>query len=423
MKSEDKHRIEEEAVLGGMLLWDGPWPTSVLELRAEWFSTQQRVHVFEAMGEIAKRGGKVDEVSTIAQLGSGGVRGQSRYILDLAYNCPTAVNLANWADLIIERGRKREVARSVKDAMGRIGEDSSADQVASAVQDAVRNIRPRSDSGLVAVRDSIAGVLRDLEEEYRNPGQNRIAATGLKDLDRILFLEPSGFTIIAARPSMGKSALSGNIAAYCAKDITKGATALFSLEMATSSLIKRMIAAESRFPSDLLPQKSIEGQLAETAQSLYERELYIDDRSGLSIMGIRRALARFPSVRLICVDYLQLVQLENAERHDLKIGKVTKELKALSKEQGCHVIALCQLNRSVEQRSDPTPKLSDLRDSGNIEEDADNVLLLYRPSYYDTSKDENLAMVIIAKQRNGRTGTIQLGWDGPTQRFYDWGGD
>jgi replicative DNA helicase len=159
--------------------------------------------------------------------------------------------------------------------------------------------------------------------------------------------------------------------------------------------------------------------LMDAIDKTHHLDLWIDDRAGIGVSQIRQSLMRLPRVRMVVVDYLQLVATSaDIERHDLRVGAITKALKAIAKDLGCHVIALSQLNRRVEERRPPRPQVSDLRDSGNIEEDADNVLMLYRPAYYDARADETEAEIIIGKQRNGPTGAVTVGWSSDRQMFY-----
>jgi len=246
--------------------------------------------------------------------------------------------------------------------------------------------------------------------------KSRVIKTELRDLDDELQLIPAALTVIAGRPGMGKSALAANISSNVAKQ-SDGAVALFSLEMSTSEMIRRVVAAETGVSVRSMAHKLDNKDFHDAWQRLSKIKLWIDDRSGLNVQDIRSSMLRLPKVDLCVVDYLQLTKMGKAERHDLRVGEVTKGLKALSKEFDCHVIALSQLNRGVEQRDDKRPRLSDLRDSGNIEEDADNVLFVYRPSYYGLDDDFTRAEIIIDKHRHGRTGSVFLTWDGACQRF------
>jgi replicative DNA helicase len=415
---KESAQLVEEAILGGIMLWDGPWPNEVLSLEPEYFRDHTRAKIFEAMEALIAARSVVDEITVIAQLDEWNSGVKSAYVLSLAANAPTCVNLPYWANLLVEDGLNRAVRRQVADALSRIGEGDKVDDVVAGVRDSIRNIKPRFDRGPVLVRESIKPTLAQLEMENSDPEQACIATTGIGDLDRMAQLRAGHLTIIAARPSMGKSALATNIAEKCGRDITRGAVVMFSLEMDTISLVRRMMSSRSGYNSDSLPKKAASGELVDTCGKLYDLNMYIDDRPGISIDDVRSALTKVGDVRLVLFDYLQLAKLDKkAERHDLALGALTKGFKSIAKEFDCHAIGLSQLNRSVEKRTPSIPKMSDLRDSGNIEEDADNVWFLYRPVYYDKKQPEHEAHILVDKQRNGRTGVVKAYWDGPTQTF------
>lgn len=256
-----------------------------------------------------------------------------------------------------------------------------------------------------------------------NPQGGRLCRTGLRDLDDLLRLDGKDLTIVAGRPSMGKTALAANIAAACADDATLGSVAMFSLEMAAEKLGARLMQREAREHKGDLQAAMRAGRISEIAQKLYGLHLHIDDRPALSIEQIRAQLARLNRVRLVVVDYLQLASTgkRNDKRHDLEVGALTKGLKALAKEFDCHVVCLSQLNRDVEKRPTKKPTMADLRDSGNIEEDADNILLMYREEYYFREKPEakGIAQILVEKQRDGETGVVHVAWIAERQAFED----
>ena len=408
----------EEAVLGGMLLHEGPWPSEVMDLEPEYFQSQHRAEIFQAMQDLVENHKGVDPVSVTARLIGWEMEGHAAYLCQLEGDTPTSANLAHWAGLLVEIGRKRHAERAVREAVARVGSSGSADELAIGVQDALRDIRPRTEGGLRPIRDGIQPTLAELELEHEHPELARIAITGLADLDRIASLRAGELTIIAARPSMGKSALAGNIAAHCGKDQCRGAVAMFSLEMDLISLVRRMMAGASGFATDLLPEKACAGDLVEACAALHGLNLFIDDRPTLTVSAIRQALARLGQIRLVILDYLQLATMDQTDDNfAVRVGRVTKGLKAIAKEFNCHVIALSQLNRSVEARRPPVPRLSDLRDSGEIEQDADNVWFLYRGHYYNVLEPAGVAEIHVAKQRNGKTGIVKVAWRAEAQMF------
>jgi len=407
----------EQAVIGGALLSGGKVPPEVLAVEPEHFTSERHGTIWAAILELLEERQPVDEITTHCKLKSWGVT-DSAYLFELTDDTPTIVNLDIWARRLSEAGRKRLYdARMTAALTG----NANTDEMLARVQEVAAEARKHEGTaGLVHIREPLKALYRELEEECQNPGTQRIAKTGLPDLDRATEMRAGHLTIIAGRPGMGKSALAGNISQNCARS-PLGSVALFSLEMDAVSLIRRMVAAQAKVDSgDLVHAIKTHGDLvAEAFNKLHGLSLYVDDRPNLSVTDMRAALARLPDVRLVVVDYLQLSKMDSRlERHDLRVGAVTKGLKALAKDFKCHVIALSQLNREVEKRKPPIPCMADLRDSGNIEEDAENVWLLYREGYYNTKADKREAQIIIGKARHGKTGAVDVLWNAERQQFY-----
>lgn len=406
--------IEEHAVVGAMLLWLGPWPDEVTDLAPEDFTNPHLGRVYGIMKPA--RCGPVDVVDVRNRLKDAGHAYLDSELLELADRVPCTANLGVWAGRIVAAADRRRLSEGLNAAV--LGGGSPED-ISARVRETLSGLRERKQEGLTHISETLPGLLKDLEFEADHPEASVAVRSGIKSLDRNLRLRPKEVTIIAGRPGMGKSAMAGNIAGHCALNQV-GAVALFSLEMSKASLIRRMISGKAGVDGDTLPRRAKDGQLVEAVNDLHGLNLYIDDRPGLGTEMIRNALSKLDEVRLVIVDYLQLAKLDGRlERHDLRVGAVAKELKGISKDFDCHVIGLSQLNRNVEQRNPPKPMMSDLRDSGNIEEHADNVVLLYRAAYYDPSNPP-IAEAIIGKQRNGMTGTVKLVWDGRTQTFGDY---
>jgi replicative DNA helicase len=401
-------------------LTDKALPPEVLMVEPEHFTCRRNAVIWTTILAMLEERQPHDPVSVFARMSlDGGVEaGLSAYLLDLEDAAVTAVNLGYWARQLADIGERRLLAHRLQSTLA---EDCGTEEVIARVDEAMATSRRARGSagGLCHVKEPLRGLLAELEAEYANPDGHRIARTGIPDLDDKLELRAGDLTIIAGRPSMGKSALAGNIASECARDVTRGATCLFSLEMSAVSLVRRMVAGRARVPSRQMVHKIGDPVLMDAIDKTHHLDLWIDDRAGIGVSQIRQSLMRLPRVRMVVVDYLQLVATSaDIERHDLRVGAITKALKAIAKDLGCHVIALSQLNRRVEERRPPRPQVSDLRDSGNIEEDADNVLMLYRPAYYDARADETEAEIIIGKQRNGPTGAVTVGWSSDRQMFY-----
>jgi replicative DNA helicase len=419
----------EYSILGGLMLSESP-PTVAVDLDPEWFTSTARSETYSAIIELVTRGKLPDELSVWKQLQSWGWKTGAANICEIAASAPLTHNLGIWANKLAEEGRKRQIGNQVRSALE---EDPAIDPdvLAGRIQDAVKTHRMKdSVERPRRIRSVLKNVVDQLEQEAINPQESRVLKTGLPDLDEVCCLLPRELTVIAGRPGMGKTALAGLIAANCARDQSGGSVALFSLEMSDSAIVRRMVAAESKIKADQLVNATASGrnEIVQALHAIHDMNLWIDDRPRTGGARIRQVLSRLDKPWLVIVDYLQLMEMNrNAERRDLQLGDLTKELKAISKEFDCHVIVLSQLNRAVEKRQPPKPNISDLRDSGNIEEDADRVLLLYRAGYYSESEDQGTAEIIIGKQRNGQTGSVHVAWRPETQTFgalsrYEYGG-
>lgn len=423
MKASEPCSVEG-AVLGGMLL-EPHWPAEVLALEPEYFTDQLDAQIFQAMCELGAAGKHVDEPAVCSKLRLWGVNGQAAYVLDLAENCPTTINLGHWAKMLGDEGRKREQKRRLGDVLRQAQSDPDMD-IAEATRHAIDSVESeKSFDGLTPLSGIVGAAIKEIQKTMEDPNYGRIAATGLKELDAAVKLLGGEMTIIAGRPGMGKTSLACNIAAYNAKipanDDRRNyrPVAFFSLEMTKTILIKRMLTYVAKIRVNN-PRDSDWPRFANNAGSLKDLNLYLDDRPGLGVEDIRAALFRIPSPKIVIIDYLQKMKLGKEERQDLRLATITRRLTDIAKEFSCHVILLCQLNRACEQRKPPKPMMSDLRDSGAIEQDANNIIFPYRPAYYGEEVDERLAEMIIAKQREGRTCDVQVAWNGETTSFEDW---
>ena len=288
-------------------------------------------------------------------------------------------------------------------------------------------MQDKNQKGYSPIKDILVDSFTELEELYNRKEHITGVPTGFADLDyRTAGLHGSELILVAARPAMGKSAFALNIATNAAM---RGNTpvAIFSLEMSKAQLVNRILCSEAMVDSNKVRTGKLEdedwGKLAEAIGPLSETGIYIDDTPGISVMEIRakcRKLKLEKNIGLVVIDYLQLVQGSNKRNgsREQEISEISRSLKILAKELDVPVIALSQLSRAVEQRPDHRPMLSDLRESGAIEQDADIVMFLYRDDYYnEDSEKKNVAEVIIAKHRGGSTGTVDLGWLGSYTKF------
>ncbi|PIV33437.1 MAG: replicative DNA helicase, partial [Lysobacterales bacterium CG02_land_8_20_14_3_00_62_12] len=374
--------------------------------------------IFRAIGELQNQSMPPDAVTLGEWFESQGIAelvGGSRYILELASTTPSAANITAYADIV----RDKSVLRKLIDAGTEITSDGfepegrATQAILEKAEMSVFRIAEagaRGRQGFVPMRAAVKEAFQQLQQRFENKGAITGLPTGFTDLDEITAgLQPSDLIIVAARPSMGKTALAVNIAEYAAIK-TKKAVAVFSMEMSASQLAFRLISSLGRINQQHLRTGDLQDEewprVTSAITLLGEAKIFIDDTPGLSPVELRsrsRRLKREHDLGLIVVDYLQLMAVPgNQENRATEISEITRGLKALAKELNVPVMALSQLNRSLEQRSDKRPVMADLRESGAIEQDADVILFIYRDEVYNKdSTDKGMAEIIISKQRNG----------------------
>ena len=414
----------EQAVLGAMLLKKEAVAEASSILKAEDFYRETHRLVFETMQELAKEGMGVDMVTLTERLRKKDIMekvGGIAFITALANAVPTAANLAYYAGIVAEKSQLRKLINAATEIASSAYEDS--EDVAELMDKAEKSILAaatgRSNSSFVQMKDALLNTFQSIEKIYESKGGLTGISTGFADLDKLTTgLQASDFILVAARPSMGKTAFTLNIAADVALR-SKKSVAFFSLEMSAGQLVQRMLCAEGGVDS----QKVRVGQLADkdwekiiaAADRLSQAPIYIDDTPGITVMDLRSKARRLKAehgLDLVIIDYLQLMQgrgSKNSDNRQQEISEISRSLKALARELDVPVIALSQLSRSVESRQVKKPMLSDLRESGSLEQDADIVMFLYREDYYDPdTENKNITDVIIAKHRNGPVDTVQL---------------
>ena len=423
----------ESSVLGGILL-ENEAVNQVLELlRPEDFYRESHRKVFRAIVELSDRSEPVDLITLSDCLKNRGeleAVGGTAYLASLADFVPTAANISHYARIVREKSILRSLITTATEIATRgYEEQGNVDEFLDSAEKVIFDISEKKiKASFVAVGDMIKDTLKTVEKLYERKEMVTGVPTGYDDLDKLTAgLQPSELIIVAGRPGMGKTSFALNIAANAA--FTGAGVAVFSLEMAKEQLVLRMLCSEARVNSSkvrsgYLGERDFP-QLAKAAGRLHEAPIYIDDTPAISVLELRakaRRLVRDRSkkIGLIVVDYLQLMRgMGTASNREQEISEISRSLKALAKELNVPVIALSQLNRRVEDRGDRRPMMSDLRESGAIEQDSDVIIFIYRDEVYNKSDEskKGLAEIIVAKQRNGPIDTVTLTFLNEYTRF------
>ena len=434
----------EQSVLGAALLQPDVIPELVETLRPEMFYARQNGEICSEMVRLFTAGQTVDFVTLLDAVSTGGVFESTDaakiYLTGLAETVPSISNVKAYAKIVEEKYLVRQLMGAAKDILEKSGEESDADLLLESAEQKIYEIRSgRDQSSLTSISSVIIETLVNLQK-ISGPDRDKYAGvpTGFTYLDTMLSggLGRSDLIILAARPGMGKTSFALNIATNVAKK-QRVPVAIFSLEMTKDQLTSRILSAEAGIESQAFRTGALSGadweDLAQASEMLHNAPIYMDDTSGITIPEVKAKVRRInqdptrPSIGLIVIDYLQLMTSgRRTENRVQEISDITRNLKIMAKELNVPVVALSQLSRAAEKtsgRSDHRPQLSDLRDSGSIEQDADIVLFLYREAYYastgggDMEVDANTAECIVAKNRHGEVGKVDLGWDGAHTRF------
>jgi replicative DNA helicase len=423
----------ESSVLGGVLLENEAINLVLEVLRGDDFYRESHRKIFRAMIELSDRTEPVDLITLSEFLKSRGeleAVGGTAYLASLADSVPTAANISHYARIVREKSILRSLINSATAIATRgYEEQGNVEEFLDSAEKVIFDISEKKiKASFVAVGDMIKDTLKTVEKLYERKEMVTGVPTGYEDLDKLTAgLQPADLVIVAGRPSMGKTAFSLNIATHAA--FTGVGAAIFSLEMAKEQLVLRLLCSEARVNnskvrSGYLAERDFP-KLANAAGRLHEAPIYIDDTPAISVLELRakaRRLVRDRSkkVGLIVIDYLQLMRgMGAASNREQEISEISRSLKALAKELNVPVIAISQLNRRVEDRGDRRPMMSDLRESGAIEQDADVIMFIYRDEVYNPKSDENkgIAEVIVAKQRNGPIDTVNLTFLNEFMRF------
>ena len=416
----------EQSILGAMLIDPSCIPDVVNSVLSAEFYIDSNRDIFETIFSMFARGKEVDPVTVLGEMESRGVWKESspRYIRELMDVTPTAANVLQYCRIV----RERALLRNLGTAAGQISDMvyGGAAEPEKALELAEKSIyalrKDSSGGGLVKLTDVMRDVMRTISEAAQSGGALPGVTTGLKDLDEYLMgMHPGSFIIIASRPGMGKTSIALNMAVSAAKASGK-TVAIFSLEMSRLELAMRLLAAESHIDSQKLLRGRLSAdewtKLAEAAGSLSRIDLRIDDNSSITITDIAAECRRVGDLGLIIVDYLQLMQSAGTghswsnESRTQAVSDISRMMKVTAKELGVPLVCLSQLNREADKRKDnKRPMISDLRESGSIEQDADAVIGLYREGYYNPDcEDPGAAEAIVLKNRRGRMGTVRLRW-------------
>ena len=419
----------EQSVLGAILIDPACMDHLAGILSAEDFMLEEHRDVFTAMQKMYLRSKTIDVVTLLDELVRDGVydeAGGKDYIRLISEIVPSAANVKDYAEIVRDKSMLRALIGACDDitAMAYSEQEDTAHLVEMAEQKIFAIAEGRENKGFTHIRDALVQVYDRLHLLAENKAEALGMPTGFSGLDRVLVgLGKSDLVLVGARPGMGKTSFAMNLATHAAIT-TKKTVCIFSLEMSAEQLITRVMSSEALIDSYRLRSGELTDEdwdkLAHAASRLSECDILIDDTTGITVTGMKAKLRRVKNLGMVVIDYLQLMQSDRRiDNRVNEVAEISRGLKLLAKELQVPVICCAQLSRGPESRTDKRPMLSDLRDSGAIEQDADIVLFLYRDEYYKTEKDEpqNIAEVIVAKNRHGSTGNVKMGWFGQYTKF------
>jgi len=424
--------MAEQSVLGSMLIDERCVPAVMERLRPDDFYLRPNKALFDVMFTMFNRFETIDPVTVVDRMKQAGAYDGNTvpYLRQLMEITPTAANVMEYVDIVADKALLRRVGEAAGELVELVrAEAGTASQILEAAEQRIYAIRQgRSARGLSHISAVMNEVWETIKERQAQGGEFPGISTGLVDLDRrISGLNDSDLIIVAGRPGMGKSSLAMNIGVEAAKHSGKS-VAVFSLEMSKAQLGMRLVATEALMDNKKLANGRITGEeewgrVALAVAELSQAKMYLDDDASLSVAEINAKCRRIDDLGLIIIDYLQLMTSaggppKSNENRQQIVSDMSRALKLMAKELNVPVICLSQLSRANEKREDKRPMLSDLRDSGAIEQDADIVMFLYRDAYYNKdTPDPTVAECIVAKNRHGETGTVNLRFSGQYQLF------
>ncbi|MFV0528289.1 MAG: replicative DNA helicase [Lachnospiraceae bacterium] len=414
----------EQSVIGSMLIDRDAILSASEILTGEDFYQHQYGIIFDAMVELCNEGKPVDLITLQNRLKEKDIPPEissMEYVRELVTGVPTSANVKYYATIVSEKALLRRLIKINEEIANEcyVGKESTNDILESTEKKIFNLLQKRTSSEYVPIQKIVLNAIENIEKASKIKGNVTGIASGFLDLDyKTSGFQPSDLILLAARPSMGKTALALNIASHMAikSETTVG---IFSLEMSKEQLVNRMLSMQSKVDSQALRTGNLRdeqwGQLVEGANIIGRTNLIIDDTPGISVSELRSKCRKYKlehNLGIIFIDYLQLMSGNGkTDSRQQEISDISRSLKSLARELSIPVVALSQLSRAVESRTDHRPMLSDLRESGAIEQDADVVMFIYRDDYYNKdSEKKDIAEVIIAKQRNGPIGTVELVW-------------
>lgn len=426
----------EQSVLGSILIKPESIDSVLSLLSGEDFYLEEHKRIFEAQRSMFVKSKNIDIVTLIDDLVKDGVydeAGGIDYVRQLAQIVPTAANIKDYAKIVKEKSILRRLIETCEE----ISDEAYTEQgdveplLDSAEQKIYDIMQRRNTKEFRHIKEVLDVVYTEIEQISTSKETDTTSVkTGFKSLDNVIVkMSPGDLVLIGARPGMGKTSFAMNIATNIAKQ-TKKTVCVFSLEMSCEQIVTRMLSSEALVDSFSLRSGELKNddwvRLADAASALAGCEILVDDTSGISGAEMKSKLRRVKNLGLVVIDYLQLMQSnKKTDNRVQEVSDISRNLKIMAKELGVPVLCCAQLSRGTEGRTTKKPMLSDLRDSGSIEQDADMVLFLYRDEYYKEigvseskgNEDTNVAEVIIAKNRHGSTGTVPLGWNGRFTKF------
>lgn len=426
----------ERSVLGSMLIDAGALEVCLEQLHEEDFYVPANATIFAAMRDVRAGGNAVDLVTLTAELERHNkldMAGGLTYLTDLVTFVPTSANVSHYINLVETKSTQRALIRAGGEIMrDGMDDEKELEETLNQAEKRIYEISMRKVQGtLVPMEQIVPEAYNLIGELAQRRGKITGVPSGFMELDRMTNgFQKSDLIIVASRPAMGKSSFAMNIAQYAAVHNSR-TVVVFSLEMSSEQLVMRMLCTEASVDSQRIKEGLIGSNemnsLMEVMDPMSRAKIYIDDSSGANVSMIRskcRRLSARAGLDLVVIDYLQLIQASGSRKDGNRMQEVsdmTRQLKLLARELDVPILLLCQLNRGPDTRTDHRPVISDLRESGSIEQDADMVILLYRPAaYMDTQEYEmgdNTSQIIIAKHRHGSTGVVKLLWQGEYTRF------